>query len=124
MKKIILGFVLLTIILSGCSKSGYSQAEIFEKKQECAKYIDYIFKEEELTSLYTTYDWWWTAQLQGPFFSETLNTCFYWIIRTYSTNIPKKYYIVNILNNEKLYDWFTSDNDIEYKKLLNRWKTE
>lgn len=96
MKKILLFSLLSVIILNGCSTRNSSQQvnTVFEKKQECAEYMQNHFNE------ILRYKYWinnedeiyYTNDANSFFYSPKLNTCVY-TFRDMSSTI-RKYYII------------------------------
>lgn len=80
MKKFLLiSLILWLTILSGCSQQKWlSQNELFEKKQECIKYIN--IAEERIKYLETDNV---SINIDDIFYNSQLNTCILWLKATY-----------------------------------------
>lgn len=108
-KLLIITLLLCAIVLGWCSLQKWlSQDELFEKKQECAKYIPQVEKEfQEWESAYT--EW---HKLYELFYSPSLNTCL------------KAYTLIGWLTERVMVyaidDVFTKDNIFQ----ISRWELD
>lgn len=116
MKKIFL-LVTLIVTLIGCTNSN---DKLFEKKQECAKYIDTIktnLKEDSIA----------TSILEEIFYSPSLGSCVYTYKRIFYDykNLGYELYIIDHLSNKQL--WYGSskpedDIDTQFRNELEKYK--
>lgn len=79
MKKLLLISVLLgIIILTGCSQQKWlSKSELFEKKQECSKYMGVVQKRETEKYFLDELGMSQHSNVTDVFYSPSLNTCVY-----------------------------------------------
>jgi len=126
MKKIILIFIitLTTFSLWGCSKNQLSKSDLFNKKQECAKFID---NEKNWLYDFTAMDYnhrWNYVNKYGEiwiergksevleiFYSKKINSCVSIIKIAYNIDMwwSFRYIIRDILNNTNIWDYFNWD---------------
>lgn len=130
MKKLLLISVLLgTIILAGCGQQWLSENELFEKKQECAKYkeglqseIDKSQNEVEQANGY------YLETIVEIFYSPIKNSCFA-ITNERSSRDRKEYnnyeWIIDLLSNEKTnYNRNNHDEMIYFREKVKELKWE
>lgn len=119
MKRLLLISVLLgSIILAGCSQNWLSQDELFQKKQECAKYIN--IAEERMKYLESTNV---SINIDDIFYSSQLNTCILWLKAIY-VNLDiyqESYDIYDLLIKKPLETAITKEN---YDKKTKELKWE
>jgi len=110
MKKYIPFILLTSLLLSACGFNWGEKSDLFQKKQECAKYINILEskaekEEKELNDRWVIYD----ETLNRIFYSKKKNTCIALI--TTHRFVPNPGGEILEYNKENILDIFTNEMD-------------